>query len=85
LIQIKGTLTGLCQHASTMGERFDNDLLAMVCGLSLGLTLGMGVTSDPSRWQIGAQTLCMSAAAEAGQDVGSFCGMPDPAWTIAER
>jgi len=72
-------------QACPMSDRFDNDLLAMVCGLSLGLTLGMGVTSDPSRWTIGAETLCLSAATEAGQDAGSFCGMPDPAWTIAER
>ena len=66
-------------------EKFDSDLLAMVCGLSLGLTLGMGVTSDPSRWQIGPDTLCLSAAAEIGQDVSSLCGNQDPAWTIAER
>ncbi len=68
-----------------MVEKFDSDVLAMVCGLSLGLTLGMGVTSDPSHWHIGADTLCLSAAAEVGQDISSFCGTQDPAWTVAER
>jgi len=68
-----------------MSDSFDNDLLAMVCGLSLGLTLGMGVTSDPSRWHIGADTLCLSAATEAGQDAQNFCGVQEPTWTIAEH
>ena len=70
-----------------MAEKFENDLLAMVCGLSLGMTLGLGVTASPERWQAAASALCVSSAVEAGQDALMSCQgeSTETAWTIAQR
>jgi hypothetical protein len=50
------------------------DLLAMCCGLTLGIVLGLAVTSGPAALAEVPQKLCVMAMTEAGGDAGNTCG-----------
>ena len=51
--------------------------LARVCGLSLGLVLGLAASWAPAAVDYVSMTLCMSAVAEAGRDGRAEC-VPEP-------